>query len=122
MDDADRLRVEHFLETWKGSQGNERANYQGFFLDLCDALGVDRPPPKGNIPGDPYAFDKDIRVIHKEGFSTSFTDFYKAGHFSIEAKQGGNSSKRGTKAYDTLRLRSSRVCVDFHEPRVLKSG
>ncbi|MBD2075474.1 hypothetical protein H6F86_16540 [Phormidium sp. FACHB-592] len=61
MDDAGRQRVQQFLKTWQGSQGNERANYQGFFLDLCDALGVDRPPPKGNIPSDPYAFDKDIR-------------------------------------------------------------
>ncbi|HEY9907513.1 MAG TPA: DNA methyltransferase, partial [Thermosynechococcaceae cyanobacterium] len=106
MDGADRQRVQKFLKTWKGSQGNERANYQGFFLDLCDALGVDRPPPKGNIPGDPYAFDKDIRVIHKDGFSTNYADFYKDGHFLIEAKQGGSASnkgtaKRGTKTYDT---------------------
>ncbi|MBW4578258.1 MAG: hypothetical protein KME42_01625 [Tildeniella nuda ZEHNDER 1965/U140] len=106
MDDSDRQRVQHFLKTWQGSQGNERANYQGFFRDLCDALGVDRPPPKGNIPSDPYAFDKDIRVIHKDGFSTNYADFYKEGHFLIEAKQGGSASnkgtaKRGTKTYDT---------------------
>lgn len=111
MDDADRQRVQQFLKTWKGSQGNERANYQGFFLDLCDALGVDRPPPKGNIPGDPYAFDKDIRVIHKDGFSTNYADFYKEGHFLIEAKQGGSASnkgtaKRGTKTYDTAMERA----------------
>ncbi len=106
MNEADRQRVQQFLATWQGSQGNERANYQGFFLDLCDALGVDRPPPKGNVAGDPYCFDKDIRVIHKDGFSTNYADFYKEGHFLIEAKQGGNSSKRGTakrgtKTYDT---------------------
>lgn len=106
MNEDDRQRVQQFLKTWKGSQGNERANYQGFFLDLCDALGVDRPPPKGNIPGDPYAFDKDIRVIRKDGFSTNYADFYKDGHFLIEAKQGGSASnkgtaKRGTKTYDT---------------------
>lgn len=106
MNESDRQRVQQFLATWQGSQGNERANYQGFFLDLCDALGVDRPPPKGNIAGDPYCFDKDIPVIHKDGFSTNYADFYKEGHFLIEAKQGGNSSKRGTakrgtKTYDT---------------------
>jgi hypothetical protein len=101
-----RGRIQQFLSKWQGSQGNERANYQGFFLDLCEALGVDRPPPKGNIPGDPYCFDKDIQVIHKDGITTNFADFYKEGHFLIEAKQGGNSSKRGTakrgtKTYDT---------------------
>jgi hypothetical protein len=101
-----RDRIQQFLSKWQGSQGNERANYQGFFLDLCEALGVDRPPPKGNIPGDPYCFDKDIQVIHKDGITTNFADFYKEGHFLIEAKQGGNSSKRGTakrgtKTYDT---------------------
>ncbi|NJN59111.1 MAG: hypothetical protein HC879_17245 [Leptolyngbyaceae cyanobacterium SL_5_9] len=101
-----RGRIQTFLKKWRGSQGNERANYQGFFLDLCEALGVDCPPPKGNIPGDPYCFDKDIQVIHKDGITTNFADFYKEGHFLIEAKQGGNSSKRGTakrgtKTYDT---------------------
>ncbi|GAB4371135.1 MAG: hypothetical protein Kow00121_12400 [Elainellaceae cyanobacterium] len=106
MNETDRQRVQKFIETWKGSQGNERANYQGFFLDLCDVLGVDRPPPKGNIAGDPYCFDKNIQVIHKDGFSTNYADFYKEGCFLIEAKQGGNSSKRGTakrgtKTYDT---------------------
>lgn len=106
MNESDRQRAQQFIETWKGSQGNERANYQGFFLDLCDALGVDRPPPKGNIVGDPYCFDKDIRVIHKNGYSTNYADFYKEGHFLIEAKQGGSAAKkgtakRGTKTYDT---------------------
>jgi hypothetical protein len=68
MNEADRQRVQDFLNEWQGSQRNERANYQGFFRDLCDALGVARPPPKGNIAGDPYCFDKfdkDIQVIHK---------------------------------------------------------
>ena len=64
MDDRDRLRVQIFLDKWQGSQGNERANYQGFFLDLCDALAVDRPPPKGNSAGDPYCFNKEIKVFN----------------------------------------------------------
>ncbi|MFM2062239.1 MAG: hypothetical protein RLZZ507_1909 [Cyanobacteriota bacterium] len=105
MKSEDRQRVEIFLKKWKGSQGNERANYQGFFLELCDALGVERPAPKGSIPGDRYCFDKDIKIFDKGGETTNFADFYKEGHFLIEAKQGGNAAKRGTakrgtKTYD----------------------
>ncbi|MEQ8757614.1 MAG: class I SAM-dependent DNA methyltransferase [Coleofasciculus sp. G1-WW12-02] len=98
-------RVENFLKKWKGSQGNERANYQSFFQDLCTALGVDNPPPKGNIPGDPYCFDKEVKFFHSDrDVTTRFSDFYKEGHFLIEAKQGGETSgkgtaKRGTETY-----------------------
>ena len=53
MDDHDRRRIQTFLDKWQGSQGNERANYQVFFDDLCGALAVDRPPPKGNVVRDP---------------------------------------------------------------------
>jgi hypothetical protein len=105
MKSEDCQRVEIFLQKWKGSQGNERANYQGFFLELCDALGVERPLPKGSIAGDRYCSDKDIKIFNKDGVTTNFADFYKEGHFLIEAKQGGNAAKRGTakrgtKTYD----------------------
>ena len=105
MKSEDCQRVEIFLQKWKGSQGNERANYQGFFLELCEALGVERPLPKGSIAGDRYCFDKDIKIFNKDGVTTNFADFYKEGHFLIEAKQGGNANKRGTakrgtKTYD----------------------
>lgn len=104
MDSADRQRIDAFLARWQDSVGNERANYQGFFLDLCAALGVEPPPPKGNVPGDPYCFDKDIKFYGGKLESTRFADFYKEGCFLIEAKQGSNESnkghgKRGTKVY-----------------------
>ena len=53
MDKADRGRVQQFLNSWLGSGGNERANYQGFFLDLCRALSVEGPPPKVSVQDDP---------------------------------------------------------------------
>jgi hypothetical protein len=81
MKNEDIQRVEIFLKKWKGSQGNERANYQGFFLELCDALAVERPAPKGSIANDPYCFDKDIKIFNKDGETTNFADFYKEGHF-----------------------------------------
>ena len=35
MNDRDRTNIQGFLAKWQGSQGNERANYQTFFDDLC---------------------------------------------------------------------------------------
>ncbi len=89
MDKADQERVQQFLGRWLGSGGNERANYQGFFQDLCRALSVEGPPPKGSVQDDPYCFDKDIRTYSgsKTAPTTQFADFYKEGHFLIEAKQ-----------------------------------
>ena len=46
MNDADSKRVGDFLHKWLGSEGNERANYQTFFGDMCVALDVAEPPPK----------------------------------------------------------------------------
>ena len=106
MNSADEKRVESFLNKWLGSEANERANYQGFFLDLCDALGVEKPPPKGDVEDAPYCFDKDIKFYSgkKTAPTTRFADFYKESCFLIEAKQGSKKSskghgKRGTKAY-----------------------
>ena len=106
MNGADKVRVEAFLSKWLGSEGNERANYQGFFLDLCGALGVEKPLPKGKVEGDPFCFEKDIKFYSgkKTAPSTRYADFYKADCFIIEAKQGSETSskghgKRGTKVY-----------------------
>ncbi|MEG5140288.1 MULTISPECIES: class I SAM-dependent DNA methyltransferase [unclassified Microcoleus] len=97
MNEADRTRVETFITRWDGSSGNERANYQLFFAEMSDALGVDRPIDKGRIPNDPYCFDKDVKIFHPSGKVTpGFIDFHKAEHFLIEAKQGGTTGKKGT--------------------------
>ncbi|MEG4323470.1 MULTISPECIES: DNA methyltransferase [unclassified Microcoleus] len=97
MNEADRTRIETFITRWDGSSGNERANYQLFFAEMCDALGVDRPFDKGRIPNDPYCFDKDVKIFHPSGKITpGFIDFHKAEHFLIEAKQGGTTGKKGT--------------------------
>jgi hypothetical protein len=108
MDSADHQRVQDFLGKWLGSEGNERANYQTFFGDLCMALAVDAPPPKGSVEGDVYCFDKNIKFFNEKAETTRFADFYKEGHFLIEAKQGSTNSakghgKRGTQGYrDTM--------------------
>jgi hypothetical protein len=104
MNDADSKRVGDFLHKWLGSEGNERANYQTFFGDMCVALDVAEPPPKGSVEGDKYCFDKNIKFYNEKAETTRFADFYKEGYFLIEAKQGSTNStkghgKRGTKGY-----------------------
>jgi hypothetical protein len=102
---TDAERIELFITRWQSSSGNERANYQMFFSELCDGLGVARPDAKGSILTDPYCFDKDLKIYHPSGKVTpGYIDFYKAEHFLIEAKQGGNqtgkgTAKRGTNSY-----------------------
>ncbi|MBW4664941.1 MAG: hypothetical protein KME01_12205 [Chroococcus sp. CMT-3BRIN-NPC107] len=102
---TDAERIELFITRWQTSGGNERANYQMFFAELCDALGVARPDAKGSILNDPYCFDKDLKIYHPSGKVTSgYIDFYKAEHFLIEAKQGSDktgkgTAKRGTNSY-----------------------
>ncbi len=97
--------LEPFIDRWQHSSGNERANYQMFFSELCDALGVTRPDAKGSVTDDPYCFDKDITIYHPSGKKTpGYIDFYKADHFLIEAKQGGDrpgkgTARRGTNSY-----------------------
>jgi hypothetical protein len=97
MEDSDRLRMEAFVSRWEKSGGNERANYQLFITEFCDALGIERPRAKGTTEGDRYCFDKDIKVIHPSGeFTPNFIDLYKEGHFVLEAKQGSDLSAKGT--------------------------
>jgi len=40
MNDRDHTNIQGFLAKWQGLQGNERANYQTFFDDLCVTLQI----------------------------------------------------------------------------------
>jgi hypothetical protein len=106
-------RIQAFIDRWKVAHGNERRDKDSFFIALCDALGVEKPGPS-----DPdYCFEKSVAThgaasrgrkkpddeAHVDAqFTTKFIDFYKKGHFVIEAKQGGErgqsqgSAVRGT--------------------------
>lgn len=103
MNESDLQRVQEFLKRWQGSSGDEIANQDSFFLDLCKALGVEPPPAKGSIVGNPYCFEKDVKIPHPSGkVTTCFVDFYKQGHFVIEAKQGGEIAGKGTAKRGTI--------------------
>lgn len=97
--------LDAFLKTWRGSAGNERANFQSFLRDFCAALDLPVPEPKG--PGATYCFEKDLKLTHLDGTTTTGSiDLYREGCFVLEAKQGstreapGSSPVRGTRAYD----------------------
>ncbi len=67
MNEADGTRVRGFLSKWLGSEGNERANYQTFLGDLCVALNVEGPPPKGSVEGDRLDFHrKQVQANHPD--------------------------------------------------------
>jgi hypothetical protein len=97
--------LDPFLATWKGSAGNERANFQSFLRDFCVVLDLPMPEPKG--PGSTYCFEKDLKLTHRDGTTTTGAiDLYREGCFVLEAKQGGtkeapsSAPSRGTRAHD----------------------
>jgi hypothetical protein len=85
-----------FLEKWKDSSGNERANKDQFLTDLCRVLGVDPPQPTtGDPERDRFVFERDAVFAHEGGRSTiGKIDLYKEGCFLLEAKQGSDEKSR----------------------------
>lgn len=103
------MTVDEFIARWKESSGAERANKDAFLVDLCDALGVDRPnPTTGDPDRDTYVFEKDVAIPHEDGKKTiGKIDLYKHGFFLLEAKQGSElfskklgTARRGTPAWN----------------------
>lgn len=73
-------------ERWGRAKAAERANAQTYLIELCEALGVERPRPAGSG----YEFELPIKVIARDGTEAqNFIDLYKEGHFLLEAKDAG---------------------------------
>ena len=93
-----------FIRRWEGSSASERASAQQFVTELCEVLGVSRPEPStGDPAADTYVFEYPVKEPHEDGKPhRGWIDLYKAGHFLLEAKQGGteSSAKRGTARRD----------------------
>ncbi len=94
--------VESFITRWGSSGAAERANYQMFLAELCDVLGVPRPEPTLPDPGrNLYVFDRAISRMNPDGSTvTNYIDFYKAGHFVWETKQGSSGERGGISGGD----------------------
>jgi hypothetical protein len=71
-------------EKWDAVPAAERANFQPYVSELCDALGVPRPQPRGSGYEFEYPVTTTDRRTGKE--TTSFVDLYRQGCFILEAK------------------------------------
>jgi hypothetical protein len=82
------VRLDDLLTKWLGKEGGaERANYQMFLTELCHALDLAAPDPKGSGLGD-YQFEAPVKseaVLGTKG--TGRIDLYKRDCFILEAKQ-----------------------------------
>jgi hypothetical protein len=99
--------MQKFIEKWRGQVGKETGNLQPFLMELCDALGLQRPG--ASAPGAEYCFEYSVPTEGDDGLTlvTKEIDLYKKGHFILEGKQTPESARRGlgkekgeTTAYD----------------------
>jgi hypothetical protein len=84
------LDLEDFIGKWSAARGGaERANYQMFLGELCQAIGVPSPDPAGHDTAlNDYVFERGVKRRDSEGLaSTLRIDLYKRGCFILEAKQ-----------------------------------
>lgn len=81
--------VQSFIVRWQGKQGAERANYQLFLSEFCDALDLPRPEPAGDETArNAYVFERAVKFQHADGTSSiGRMDLYRRGSCVVEAKQ-----------------------------------
>jgi|GEM_PF-3300425 len=91
-----RLRA---LDTrWSNAAPAERANFQSYLIDLCDAIGVPRPGPAARGGGAvreglAYQFEFPVQTTTRaDTIATNFVDLYKAGCFALEARDSGRDA------------------------------
>jgi hypothetical protein len=84
--------LRELAEKWKDVPPAERANAQPFVIELCDALGVERPRPRGSG----YEFEFPVSTTDRKTgkTTTNFIDLYRQGHFIVEAKHTGAGTDR----------------------------
>lgn len=76
-------RLQTLAARWAQAQAAERANAQSYIIELCEALGVERPRPSGGG----YQFEYPLRVVNRDGTeTTNFVDLVKFECFLLEAK------------------------------------
>jgi hypothetical protein len=84
------LDIDTFITRWSEARGGaERANYQMFLSELCEALDLPRPDPASDdTRTNDYVFERGVKRRESEGTaSTLRIDLYKRGCFILEAKQ-----------------------------------
>lgn len=87
---AQVAHLDSFIARWTvGEGGQERANYQLFLSELCDALEVPRPDQASHDAAlNAYAFERAVTFREPDGSTArGRIDLYKRGSFVLEAKQ-----------------------------------
>ena len=125
------FHLSSFIARWTASGAAERANYQLFLSELCDALDLPRPDPTvDDETQNAYVFEKTVPLPHG---TAGRIDLYRRGGFVLEAKQGSDrlnappalsqqveqqrkqrkrgTAIRGTSAWDTACLLYTSRCV-----------
>ena len=100
-------RLRELTDRFTDIAAAERANYQIYLMELCEAIGVEKPRPAavgGRVAEHTaYQFEFPVQTTTREGVvSTNFVDLYKAGCFALEAKhadEGSNATRLLTKAF-----------------------
>ena len=90
------MDIDTFIARWSEARGGaERANYQMFLSELCEALDLPRPDPASHETAEnDYVFERGVRRRESEGMaSTLRIDLYKRGCFILEAKQSRASQR-----------------------------
>lgn len=78
-----RSRLRALTEKWHGVPASERANYQLYIGDLCEALDVSKPQPAGTG----FQYEMSIQCVNQDGTTTAgHADLFRYGHFLLEAK------------------------------------
>ena len=84
------MDIEAFIDKWSHARGGaERANYQMFLSEFCQAVDVPSPDPASDDTNtNDYVFERGVKRRDAEALaSTLRIDLYKRGCFILEAKQ-----------------------------------
>ena len=81
-------------EKWDAVPAAERANFQSYASELCAALGVDHPRPRGSG----YEFEYPVTTTdrHTGKDTTNFIDLYRQGYFILEGSTRTRSKRART--------------------------
>ena len=85
----DGLDLEDFIAKWSAARGGaERANYQMFLGELCQAIGVPSPDPAGHDTAlNDYVFERGVKRRDSEGMASPLRiDLYKRSYVVLEGR------------------------------------
>lgn len=101
-------KLQELAARWATARAAERANYALYLVELCEAIGVERPRPSGSG----YEFELAIKVVSRDGVEgTNYIDLFKREHFLLEAKdaEGGADHALLRKAFGQARFYAGHV-------------